>query len=188
MEKHGKIILDLCGGSGAWSDPYKKAGYDVRLISLPGQDVRTYRPPAGVYGALAAPPCTQFSFARTRAKTPRDFREGMEIVRACLEIIWECRAEGSLKFWALENPKGYLRQFLGKPAFTFQPYEFGNFWQKPTDLWGRFNAPEKIFHRHDCEMLIQKEWEKRFPQSKNRAALRAVTPSGFARSFFLANQ
>ena len=28
-----KIILDLCGGSGAWSAPYKAAGYDVRLIT-----------------------------------------------------------------------------------------------------------------------------------------------------------
>ena len=29
-----KIILDLCGGSGAWSKPYKDAGYDVRIIDL----------------------------------------------------------------------------------------------------------------------------------------------------------
>ena len=27
-----KIILDLCGGTGAWSAPYKNHGYDVRLI------------------------------------------------------------------------------------------------------------------------------------------------------------
>jgi len=25
-----RIILDLCGGTGAWSLPYKEAGYDVR--------------------------------------------------------------------------------------------------------------------------------------------------------------
>ena len=30
-----KIILDLCGGTGSWSRPYKEAGYDVRLITLP---------------------------------------------------------------------------------------------------------------------------------------------------------
>jgi ubiquinone/menaquinone biosynthesis C-methylase UbiE len=28
----GKVILDLCGGSGAWSKPYKDAGYDVRVL------------------------------------------------------------------------------------------------------------------------------------------------------------
>ena len=58
-----KIILDLCGGSGAWSLPYKEAGYDVRLITLPDNDVKNYDPPDNVYGVLAAPPCTKFSKA-----------------------------------------------------------------------------------------------------------------------------
>jgi len=30
-----KIILDLCGGTGAWSEPYRAKGYDVQLITLP---------------------------------------------------------------------------------------------------------------------------------------------------------
>ncbi len=34
-ENRDKIILDLCGGTGSWSKPYKEAGYDVRLITLP---------------------------------------------------------------------------------------------------------------------------------------------------------
>ena len=34
-----KIILDLCGGTGAWSKPYADAGYDVRVITLPEWDV-----------------------------------------------------------------------------------------------------------------------------------------------------
>lgn len=40
-----KVILDLCGGTGAWSKPYKEAGYDVRVITLPKHDIRTYKPP-----------------------------------------------------------------------------------------------------------------------------------------------
>ena len=40
-----KIILDLCGGTGSWSKPYKEAGYDVRIITLPEYDVRSYIPP-----------------------------------------------------------------------------------------------------------------------------------------------
>ena len=75
-----KIILDLCGGTGAWSKPYKDAGYDVRVITLPEYDVRTYVPPEDVYGVLAAPPCTMFSMARTNAKTPRDLHGALEIV------------------------------------------------------------------------------------------------------------
>lgn len=34
-----KIILDLCGGTGSWSRPYREAGYDVCLITLPDYDV-----------------------------------------------------------------------------------------------------------------------------------------------------
>lgn len=82
----GKIILDLCGGTGSWSKPYRDAGYDVRLVTLPDNDVRTYEPPAGVYGILAAPPCTEFSVAK--GAQPRDFAGAMEIVQVCFKIIW----------------------------------------------------------------------------------------------------
>jgi len=34
-----KIILDLCGGTGAWSKPYKDAGYKVYVITLPDYDI-----------------------------------------------------------------------------------------------------------------------------------------------------
>ena len=27
-----KVILDLCGGTGSWSKPYKDAGYDVLVF------------------------------------------------------------------------------------------------------------------------------------------------------------
>jgi len=143
----------LCGGTGAWSRPYKEAGYDVRNITLPDYDVRIYQPPESVYGILAAPPCQMFSFARTNAKKPRDLMAGMEIVRACLNIIWqvmEIKQETKkktlpLKFWALENPYfGFLKNFLGKPAFVFDPWEFGDGYQKRTALWGYFNEPKKI--------------------------------------------
>lgn len=30
-----KIILDLCGGTGSWSNPYKEAGYQVLVITFP---------------------------------------------------------------------------------------------------------------------------------------------------------
>ena len=59
-----RVILDLCGGCGAWSRPYREAGYDVRLVTLPVHDVRTYVPPPDVWGVLAAPPCEEFSTAR----------------------------------------------------------------------------------------------------------------------------
>ena len=133
-----KIILDLCGGSGSWSRYYKQNGYDVRLITLPDYDVTTYTPPNNVYGILAAPPCTEFSVLNCVAENrERHFDVGLVVVEACLKIISECKP----KFWALENPVGHLRKYLGKPTFTFQPWQFGDPWTKHTDIWGNFNPP-----------------------------------------------
>ncbi len=216
MKKEIKIILDLCGGTGAWSKPYKDAGYDVRIITLPGHNVIDYIPPKDVYGILAAPPCTMFSFARTNAKKPRDLKQGMEIVIACLNIIWKCQYRlnsdlqkyPSIKFWVLENPNGMLKWFLGNPVFTFHPWEFGGNYKKNTYLWGYFNAPRKFF-KNCNEIMTKQEIDRcktnsrkllKFDKLKtkeihgefygiyNRTARRAITPTGFAQAFFEANK
>ena len=194
-----KIILDLCGGTGAWSKPYKDSGYDVRNITLPNYDVRTYQPPKNVYGILAAPPCTMFSLARTKSNELRDLKEGMEIVRACLNIIWyfmEIKQNTKhktlpLKFWALENPSGMLKYFLGKPAFEFNPYDFGDNYKKKTYLWGWFNEPKKSpiqCNQLKFDMLATKEIHGKFYGKLTRTERRAITPTGFAKAFFKANK
>lgn len=192
MDNSKKIILDLCGGTGAWSKPYRDAGYDVRLITLPEFDVRTYEPPTNVYGILAAPPCTMFSIARTKAKTPRDFEGAMEIVKACLEIIWKCRLSGSLEFWAMENPRGYLRQFMGKPYWTFEHWFYGDLLSKHTDLWGYFRPPmQTVFVKpeRDVDKLWQNPKQPEWIEKKlTRQEVRSITPRGFAEAFFRQNR
>ena len=139
----GKIILDLCGGTGAWSRPYVEAGYDVRLVTLPEQDVRYYHPPKHVYGILAAPPCTDFCVSGVRWWPEKDrtkgLQEALSVVEACLRIIKQARPA----FWALENPVGRLRRFIGAPKWYFQPYEFGDPWTKKTCIWGEHVIPDK---------------------------------------------
>lgn len=200
METKDKIILDLCGGTGSWSRPYREAGYDVRVITLPEYDVRTYEPPEGVYGILAAPPCTEFSLAK--GSRPRDFESGVAVMGACLQIIWKCRAGGGLKFWALENPKGFMRQFLGRPAVTFEQWEFGGSGIKPTDLWGYFTSPKPSVqirpdylvlkcrdgHSHGRTMAAPKCPPEYAHLNLDRAAVRAITPKGFAEAFYRANK
>jgi len=194
-----KIILDLCGGTGSWSKPYKDNGYDVRLITLPDNDVFDYEPPENVYGILAAPTCTMFSFARTTAKTPRDFNEGMKLVKRCLEIIWQCRINNKLKFWALENPKGYLRQFLGIPHLTFCANDYGDSYKKPTDIWGYFNLPKKNFRElknysyknHSFNKLKNNKLPNDYvlPDSFTKsAAIKSMTSPYFASAFYNANK
>jgi hypothetical protein len=229
------IILDLCGGTGAWSKPWKEAGYTVYVITLPYYDVTDWHMSgdgkdlvcfgqngsitlrieiARIFGILAAPPCTQFSFARTRGKEPRNLREGWEIVKACHEIIVEVRLhitevkDGALRFWALENPKGYLCHLLGDPKLEFDPCDYGDPWQKRTHIFGHFKLPKKtpveipqeekakfatnsaMLHKLPARPapLIDDDGYEPIPGVESRTERRSITPPGFAQLFFEANR
>lgn len=176
-------ILSLCDFTGEWSRPYREAGYDVVQIDLQhGQDVRLLEaPPYRVHGILAAPPCTEFAGSGARwwkQKGEGPLLDGLAIVDACLRIV----AITQPKWWALENPVGRLRRWIGPPAYTFHPCDFGDPWTKKTLLWGRFNPPVK---RPVEPTEGSKLW--RLPPSPDRAMLRSITPAGFARAFFEAN-
>lgn len=179
-----RIILDLCGGTGSWSAPYAQAGYDVRLVTLPDHDVRQYSWPPNVHGILAAPPCTEFASSGARwwaSKQPHLLTEAIEIVRACLWIIEQAKPH----WWALENPVGRIARCvpeLGKPAFSFNPCDFGDPWTKQTLLWGRFNPPIK-----KPVQPLAKSPIHYMPPSPDRQRLRSITPPGFAKAFQEAN-
>lgn len=203
---HTQIVLDLCGGTGSWSKPYKEAGYDVRVITLPEYDVRTYIPPENVYGILAAPPCTEFSVLNCKAEPrKRDEAAGMEIVNACIRIINQCNPV----FWALENPRGHLRKYLGVPKLNFQPWYYGDPWTKATDIWGNFNIPQRLLQnwadvpkldlyirpnreKPNFAYLHKSAWNKipqlHFHKPETDAEFRAMTPPGFAKAFYEANK
>lgn len=169
-----RLILDLCAGSGSWSEPYAQAGYPVIRVTLPEDDVRTYIPPAGVWGVLAAPPCTEFSLARNgRPHDPPDFLAGMEVVNACMRIV----LQAAPVWWALENPTGYLSRFLGTPRDVWEPYHFGDPWTKRTAIWGDFDLPRRGPFVTPTGSAMDRP----------TAAARAITPPGFARAFAAAN-
>ncbi len=172
----------------------------MRNITLPEQDVRLYKPPKSVYGILAAPPCTAFSMMRNfwggldnhpdgidAAK--KRTQQGLEIVSACCRIILTC----SPTFWGIENPKGYLRNWLGNPAYTFDPWYFGDNYQKKTDIWGKFNRPTRTVTSKPGKMLkfahqLSKDICPKSYGKLNRQERRAITPPGFAQAFFEANK
>tara|TARA_Y100001951_G_scaffold97613_1_gene97493 strand:- start:464 stop:1153 length:690 start_codon:yes stop_codon:yes gene_type:complete len=163
-----KIILDLCGGTGSWSKPYKENGYDVRVIDLQewledelcygcgdgsgvfkkhcgcldNGDIRLFKKPnEQIYGILSAPPCTHFSVSGAwcwEKKGKEPLLEGLSVVDACLRIVLITKP----KFWVLENPVGRLKHYIGNPKCTFQPYQYGDAYSKRTCLWGDFNMPK----------------------------------------------
>jgi site-specific DNA-cytosine methylase len=197
---------------GTDSKPYKDAGYNVICVGRK-IGVENFHPPKNVYGIIANPPCTEFSFAKTNSKYPRDVRRGMNLVYHCLRIIWECQYDlptplakrTTLKFWCLENPFGLLRRFLGKPALIYSPHEYGDFYQKRTCLWGFFNEPRKnptkIFakdyihtigtkgkHLKKFDSLLSKEIYPDYYGKLTRQERRSICSEKFAKAFFKANR
>lgn len=137
MEK----ILHLCADTGSDSKPWNDAGYEVILVGSK-IGVENYHPPQNVYGIIANPVCGEFSVATGRDKDG-DYEKGMFLVRECQRIILECNPV----FWVIENPAtGRLRNFLGEPVMTYEPWHFGSPWTKRTALWGKFNKPDRVYH------------------------------------------
>ncbi len=184
------MILDLCGGTGSWSKPYRDAGYDVLVVDpqewLGGEggtgDVRLFKHlKKPVHGILAAPPCTHFSVSGARwwkGKGEEALLHALSIADACARIVLFHKPD----WWALENPVGRLRRYYGNPAYTFNPCDHGDPYTKRTLIWGDFKVPE----RNPVEPIEGSKMHK-LPPGPDRARLRSMTPPGFAQAFFEAN-
>jgi hypothetical protein len=201
------IILSLCDASGNWSQPYADdPDYKVVRIDLAqGKDVRLlkFSPGVRVHGILAAPPCTHMCTAGSpsyRKKGNEAILEALAIVDACIRLVHVYRPE----FYAIENPPGRLKHWLGDPAWSFQPWEYGGYlavgeksikcpllpaqdgYTKRTCIWGTAKKPEP----KPVEVTLPpkpKGHGFRTPCFYRHDHHRSVTPMGFARAFKAAN-
>ena len=203
-----KIILHLCADIGSDSR-YFQLDDEFEVIKI-GKDigVENYHPPKNVFGVIANPVCTEFSIAKG-FHINGDLEKGMFLVNHCIRIIKEC----SPKFWVIENPAtGKLKDFLGKPNFIYQPWEFGSPWTKKTALWGSFNMPIKTFSKwedlekieslyirgnrkkpslvylHKNDKYKIKEWDWAYDLINDDMSLRSMCSDGFAKAFYEANK
>lgn len=144
-----KKILHLCADTGSDTKPYQDSDeYEVILI---GSEigVENYHPLQDVYGIVANPVCTEFSAATRdngvwKKKRERSMDDGLFLVRECQRIISECAPV----FWVIENPgTGRLREFLGEPTMSYEPWHYGSPWTKKTSLWGKFNIPPRLYQK-----------------------------------------
>lgn len=182
---NSRVIFSLCDYSGSWSRPYLDAGYDVIRIDIRvGQDVRLMEiPTCHIHGILAAPPCTHFSKAGAQywdAKGEAALLEGLSVVDACLRLVAICKPT----WWALENPAGRIKKYIGDPAWSFQPCHFGDPWTKQTFLWGNFTPPTPLFSTSTPPVAPTMGDVTTLELGKNR---RSETPMGFAHAFFNSN-
>lgn len=203
-----KIILHLCADLGSDSLFYQFS--DEHEVIMIGEEigVENYTPPENVYGIIANPVCTEFSTANGFHKQ-KDLEKGMFLVNHCLRIIKEAKP----KWWVIENPaNGRLKEFLGKPKYVYQPWEYGSPWTKKTALWGEFNIPkptyikwedvpknDKIYVRPGrskpalaflsksaVNLIPEFQWAK--DKIKCDADIRSMCSSGFAQAFFQNNR
>jgi hypothetical protein len=195
-----KTILDLCGGTGAWSDPYRQYGYEVYVVDpdinyrpqflMTVQEFLAHVQGGTVYlprleGILAAPPCTHFTLASSRLWKTYDrdgrYAASLDIVDACDKIIDIL----SPRWWALENPPGRLSHVLGRPAWFFQPFEYGDPWSKETWIWGTATKPPPT----NIVRPVAISPNQRLGGSSAKVKTeRSRTPRGFAEAFAAINR
>lgn len=152
-----KVILHLCADIGSDSYPYAlDPAYQVILIgerygvqNVTRQSLLRDYGTATIHGIIANPVCTDLSRAGHGGKA-KDIEKGLFLVKECQRVIKELQPE----WWVIENPaNGVLRDYLGEPMLTYQPYEYGSGWTKKTALWGNFRLPEKTHTWETCPKI-----------------------------------
>lgn len=103
------------------------------------------------------------------------------MVDACLRLVLMLKP----RWWALENPQGYLANWLGEPKLRFDPYEYGDPWTKRTWIWGDFAPPMYRVTQEPRRRLVGAK--RNDPVIAQTFEERARTPAGFAQQFFEAN-
>ena len=135
------------------NDP--KSGADV-VCDLLTWDYTSFalEPPDVIW---CSPPCTHYSRARSKAKTPRDLEGADAIVQKCLDIIryW------NPKVWWIENPQtGLLKSrgvVQGLPYVDLDYCQYGAPYRKRTRLWTNANyTPRPLCTAKNHGMSAQK--------------------------------
>lgn len=194
-----KVVYSFYDYSGEWSKPYREAGYIVIMVDIKyGIDVFDVKIPSiPVYGVLGAPPCTDFSVSGAQYWKAKDAdgrtEQSLALVYYFLNFVKATKPTG---FWSMEQPVGRLPSLipeLGKPALYFNPCDYGDAYTKKTCLWGKFNPPvknpvEPIMYTTSDGKRGSWYWKNLGGKSERTKELRSITPAGFAKAFYEANQ
>lgn len=154
-------MIDLCSGLGGASQPFIDRGWNVSrvdnnpkfkniiytfIISVKDIEKSKLFIPGEVDFVWASPPCNCFSMASIHLNwTKRRKPKHIGVINAIRNVVWCLDAIDFLKpkFWALENPRGKLRNILNKPGVIYPGLTtdlglWGAKSPKPTDIWGKF--------------------------------------------------
>lgn len=197
------IVLSLFDYTGVMVQPWLEAGYECWLVDTRhpngvqrdgrlvrcGYDVRwrifTDELPSRLI-TFAFPPCTHLANSGNRWKADK----GLEALHEALGLVIAAKriCEASDAPWMIENPIGSLSTYWREPDATFQPWEYTTPKElKRTCLWvgNNFVIPQKEVFDVPADVQ-QSTWK--MPPSADRGDRRSITPDGFARAVFAANE
>lgn len=111
----------------------------------------------------------------------------IEVVASCAEL---CEESGNP--YIIENPVSTLSTYWRKPDYSFDPYEFAGYCENALDLYVKrtclwIGNGVIIPDKKSIPPLLG-EYLRRLPPTKDRPALRSVTPLSFAHAIFYANE
>lgn len=189
-----KLVIDLCAGLGGFSSAFTTEDYWVVTVEIEKRfkptilaDVRylPFRENLQPDVLLASPPCNSFSVACPQFPR-KGIMKSLEIVGACLEAVVFLKP----KKWLVENPRGRLRQFLGKPKQTirYSDYDKEIKLMKTTDFWGNIFLPmvkgeRRIYHNSGFkESNDIRRLKFNFPLDPKLSAERAKIPIGVSQA------
>ena len=104
------VLLELFSGTESVGKAFRACGWDVFSVDIDPAanptlvanvlDLQLDALPPRIDCIWASPPCTHYSIARTKAKTPRDLVGSDALVQKVLDIIVHFRTP----YWFIENP------------------------------------------------------------------------------------
>ena len=139
-------IWDICCGTKSVSNVWRDAGHETLTLDIDPKcmpdiciDLMAWEYTDFGLAPLDfvhfSPPCTQYSIARSKAKTPRDLDGADALVQRCLDIIAYWRP----RYWFLENPQtGLLKTrdvVQGVPFVDLDYCMYGAPYRKRTRIW-----------------------------------------------------
>jgi len=175
-------LLELFSGTGSMGAAFRRLGWEVTSVDCDADanptilcdimdfDYKAY-PPRYFDCVHASPPCTQYSRARTTAKTPRDLEGADALVRRTLQIIFHFQPT----CFFVENP--YTGMMKDRPVMHFMiplmrvvTYcKYGLPYKKATAIWTNVLtwAPRRACSNlFPCHQLV----DGRHPSTAQRAS------------------
>ena len=150
-------VLNLCSGTGSVSRPFIEKGHEVVEVDWDSRyspthcvDIMTWNCPysPGHFDIVwASPDCTQYSRARTTAKTERNLNKADALVKRCLDLIKYLNP----RLWFMENPDSGLLKTRsvvdGLPFVRVDYCMYGAPYRKRTRIWTNADWTPKLCDR-----------------------------------------